>query len=154
MKIWNWCISGAIVLAVGFGAGYYSARTFEGNAAVKSETKAEEIKGESSTAALPSTSPSAAEGGDEGTKVNAAGEVYDTPPDENGDNAGKQYYMLKEYQGKIAIYKVYASGQTTLMSIVDVGVESLPESDRKSLRRGIGAASEEEMLQLIEDYTS
>ncbi len=44
--------------------------------------------------------------------------------------------MLKDYFGKIAIYKVYPSGESTLMSIVDIDINSLPEKDREHLQKG------------------
>ena len=41
-----------------------------------------------------------------------------------------------------------------LVDIVDVGVDSLPKTDRDMLYSGIYVESDKELLQLIEDYTS
>ena len=95
--------------------------------------------------ATPSASP-------QGTEANAPGDVLMSPTPQMGKE--NVYYMLKDYFGKIAIYKVYPSGESTLMSIVDIDINSLPEKDREHLQKGIGVTTEEEMLQLIEDYMS
>lgn len=63
-------------------------------------------------------------------------------------------YLVKEYGGKVAVYQVTDDGESTLSSLTDVEVESLPEADREKLKEGIGVKSEEEMLQLLEDYMS
>lgn len=154
MKLWNLCISGAIVLTIGFGAGYYAKTVSHSKAEEQYKISESTEKPSSSPIPSPTVSPAAMEELPAEAEANAPGEAYITQSEGDGTSGQNQYYMLKEYQGKIAIYKVYQTGQTTLMSIIDVGVESLPESDRKSLGVGIGVTSEEEMLQLIEDYTS
>ena len=87
-----------------------------------------------------------------GTEANAPGDVEVSPTPGLGEE--NVYYMLKEYFGKIAIYKVYPSGESSLMSIVDIDINALPEKDKEHLGKGIGVTTEEEMLQLIEDYMS
>ncbi len=85
--------------------------------------------------------------------VNADAQVTQEP--EQNDNAQKaEKYTVREYMGKIAVYKTVKNGETTLASLTDVDVSSLPDSDRQKLKQGITVSSEEDMLQILEDYLS
>lgn len=59
-------------------------------------------------------------------------------------------YILKEYNGNIGIFD--SSG--VLIDLINVSTKSLPEADRNMLRTGIYAFSRNELISLIEDYTS
>ncbi|MBR4092684.1 MAG: hypothetical protein IKK32_05765 [Oscillospiraceae bacterium] len=63
----------------------------------------------------------------------------------------KRYYILKEYNGKIASF--YYDDERPI-DVFDVSVNSFGEYDKQALYKGIIADSEEELNRLIEDYTS
>lgn len=169
MKVWSFIAVGVLTLAIGFGAGYYSkdgrimGRNEMQNQAQGGSLVSEPTPGTEATSTpqsvdrtpspTPSITPTATPSASpQGTEANAPGDVLMSPTPQMGKE--NVYYMLKDYFGKIAIYKVYPSGESTLMSIVDIDINSLPEKDREHLQKGIGVTTEEEMLQLIEDYMS
>ena len=59
-------------------------------------------------------------------------------------------FIAKEYDEKIGIFN--AEGK--LLQTVDIYTKTLPKTDRALLREGIELKSEEELLALIEDYSS
>lgn len=63
----------------------------------------------------------------------------------------KETYILKDYNGKIALYK---NSNNTPDEVFDIFTDSLPESDAKSLKQGITASTEQELQKLIENYLS
>ena len=66
----------------------------------------------------------------------------ETPSDETID-----IYCLKDYNGKIGIYK-----NNSLVYTLDVYVFTLPEEDKKLLTEGIEVSNKEELYDLIEIY--
>jgi len=60
-------------------------------------------------------------------------------------------YMIKEYNGNIAVYKTDEQQPT---DIYEVPVETLPEEDVDNLKTGIPVKDEAELQRLIEDLTS
>lgn len=60
-------------------------------------------------------------------------------------------YVIGVYDEKIA---VFAQGDAVPIETYDVYVTTLPESDQKSLRKGIEVKGKTELRRLIEDYTS
>lgn len=60
-------------------------------------------------------------------------------------------YILREYDGKLAVYK---AGESTPSRILDMETRLLPSYDQGLLRAGIEVSSPEELNQLLEDYTS
>ncbi len=58
-------------------------------------------------------------------------------------------FCMRESGGRIAIY----TSDGYLVRILDVMVDTLPESDRKALQDGISVSSWKELLALIQDYT-
>lgn len=60
-------------------------------------------------------------------------------------------YRFTATDGKIGIYKDDAD---TPICVLDVLVSTLPKSDRTMLKKGITVKSYNEMVKLIEDYTS
>lgn len=60
-------------------------------------------------------------------------------------------YVIGVYDEKIA---VFAQGDAVPIETFDVYITTLPESDQKSLKKGIKVKSKTELRRLIEDYTS
>ncbi len=60
-------------------------------------------------------------------------------------------YLLKEYNGKLA---VYFSNSKTPQTVFDLYLSTLPEYDRGQLRLGVPVKDYEELVQRIEDYIS
>lgn len=69
---------------------------------------------------------------------------------ENNGNKPEIIYTVKEFEGKIAVFK---SGNNTPERILDSPyIRDLPEYDRDLLRVGIPAYSEAELNLILEDY--
>ena len=64
----------------------------------------------------------------------------------------KESYVLRETDGKLALFIKFANGDEELYNSYDVSVSLLPRSDREELKRGIELSSLNEALQLVEDY--
>ena len=60
-------------------------------------------------------------------------------------------YTLKEYNGQLAIYK---NDETTPFKVYEIQVNTLPEHDKNNLQNGICVKNENELNQLISDFTS
>ena len=60
-------------------------------------------------------------------------------------------YMLKEHNGRIAVFPA-ESDEPEL--VLDVLVKYLPDFDRTQMQQGIQVKDYEELVRLIEDYTS
>lgn len=63
----------------------------------------------------------------------------------------QNYYIVREYNGKLAVFKNSDKYPTT---IYDVFVFTFPEADKELLKKGIKVTSEHDLRKLIEDYTS
>lgn len=63
----------------------------------------------------------------------------------------EQFYILKEYNGKIAIF---SSNSDTPINITNASVAKLPKDDQQSLKEGIKAKDEQELNRLLEDFCS
>ena len=61
-------------------------------------------------------------------------------------------YIMKEYQGKIAIYS--SLDQQRPQYVTDFDTSALPASERQMLERGVGLRTEEEHQMLLEDISS
>ena len=73
----------------------------------------------------------------------------------NEENVVKDFeesYVLREKNGKIALFIKYANGDEILHSDYDVSVSLLPKNDREELKSGIELSSLNEAMQLVEDY--
>lgn len=66
-------------------------------------------------------------------------------------NGKETYFILAEHGGKIGVFK---SGEDSPFLLLDVYVDTLPYRDKLYLEEGIKVFSEEELQQLIEDYSS
>lgn len=60
-------------------------------------------------------------------------------------------YTLSEYKGKVALYK---SGYAMPVEIYDIYVDSLPDEEKTKVEEGIDAQTDEEIIKIIEAYTS
>ncbi len=60
-------------------------------------------------------------------------------------------YILKEHNGRVA---VYAAGEDEPQLVLDVPVKYLPDYDRSQMAIGIPVKNYDELVALIEDYTS
>ncbi|MBR5201979.1 MAG: BofC C-terminal domain-containing protein [Clostridia bacterium] len=63
----------------------------------------------------------------------------------------EDYYILSEYNGKIAVFK---NQERIPIDIYDIYVTTLPQHDRVLLENGIRIETPDELQKLIEDYTS
>lgn len=61
-------------------------------------------------------------------------------------------YIVKEYEGKIAIYKTGEENPTQVLD--DPYISNLPQADQQRLHEGIPVFTDDELTALIEDYTS
>lgn len=62
------------------------------------------------------------------------------------------HYVLKEVEGKIAIYNELTDDKMNLVEIVDTDVNLLGEDDKIALANGIRVYGQAELSSIIEDY--
>ncbi len=67
------------------------------------------------------------------------------------ENIQKEIFIIKEYEGKIAVFKNEDSKPTT---VYDSYISLLPESDRIRIQKGITVDNTNDLQKIIEDYTS
>ena len=60
-------------------------------------------------------------------------------------------YVLKEYQGKVSVYKY---NHEEPYAVTDIVVDTLPPYDQETLIKGINVYSEEQLTRLLEDFDS
>lgn len=72
-----------------------------------------------------------------------------TPPPET--TSPSPLYTLSQYDGKLALFK---RGYSMPVEIYEVYLSSLPQSEQSKIKSGISAQTDEEILKIIEDYTS
>lgn len=140
-----------IALGVGFLAGFAGSMFVRGSpAALAPEPTAEHISQPESALTLEPTPDMAS-----GPSVQQAADVIAISPTPLASPTPTiKSYIVKEYAGKVAVYKMTSDGQTTLSSLIDIDTASLPGSDQKKLKEGIVLTRQEDMLQLLEDYMS
>ena len=61
-------------------------------------------------------------------------------------------YILRESEGKVALFIKSADGTEKLHSSYDIPIMFLPQSDRDSLKKGIEFDSLDEIIKFAEDY--
>lgn len=64
------------------------------------------------------------------------------------------HYIARTTDGKVAVYEVYTNGFTKLISIPDIPLKQLSDTDRSIFDKGIILKSRAELASLIEDFTS
>lgn len=82
-------------------------------------------------------------------------DIPSVPQSSKEENVVKDFdesYVLREKDGKIALFIRYANGDEILHSDYDVSVSLLPKNDREELKSGIELGSLNEAMQLVEDY--
>lgn len=67
-------------------------------------------------------------------------------------DTGREGYILGEYDGLIAVYRMGEKGEP--VSVTDIELGSLRAADRESIMQGMGAFDEKELLELLEDLGS
>ena len=75
----------------------------------------------------------------------------DPPPKASSEETQSAGYLLREYNGKIAVFK---TGEDKPVKITSTQVASLPKQDAKKLKEGISAATRQELEKALEDYCS
>lgn len=63
-----------------------------------------------------------------------------------------QTYVLREDNGKVALFIKSADGTEKLHSSYDVPIMFLPKNDREALQKGIEFNSLDEIVKFVEDY--
>lgn len=71
-----------------------------------------------------------------------------TPPETTSPSP---LYTLSQYDGKLALFK---RGYSMPVEIYEVYLSSLPQAEQSKIKSGISAQTDEEILKIIEDYTS
>lgn len=71
------------------------------------------------------------------------GKGSDQPPQDG--------YLIREYEGKIA---VFTTADDELIVLTDIEVKNLPSIDRESLQNGIFMQNSVELAQILEDFGS
>lgn len=66
-----------------------------------------------------------------------------------GVNEPESFEILKEYNGKVALYD---SNNTTPVSVYNIYIDSLPQNDQKSLKEGIKIESDNHLDKILQDY--
>lgn len=66
--------------------------------------------------------------------------------------SGVQYYLLKDSNGRVAVYRCDGEGNAgALVTVTGIYTNLLPENDLLRLRRGVVVRSERELDLLLED---
>ena len=79
-----------------------------------------------------------------------AGQAVMAPAPQSTSKAQTQYSM-KMYDGKVGIFE---NGSSTPSQLLDIDIAALPAEEQRRLEAGITVTSHDELLSLIEDYTS
>lgn len=69
----------------------------------------------------------------------------------NVSQAEEPFYILKDYNGKIA---VYSSTSDTPIEITNASITKLPKSDQQALKEGIKVSTRKDLDRLLEDFCS
>ena len=70
----------------------------------------------------------------------------------NYEKENKNKYILKQYEGVIAVYKINENEEEELYDITDIAITYLPQEDQEILKNGITVEGEENLNQLLEDF--
>ena len=63
-------------------------------------------------------------------------------------------YMIRGNYNSLNIYEIYDNGHYKIIDTLDVAPATLPKTDSEKLKKGIVTESYEQMMGLIEDYSS
>lgn len=64
----------------------------------------------------------------------------------------EQHYIVKENDGKIAVYKITTEGENIKMKDTDISIEYLPEIDKEELKTGVKIDGDEELNLYLENF--
>lgn len=70
------------------------------------------------------------------------------------DSYSNQYYVVREYEGYVAVFYTTEQNGTFLKEITDSLVSVLPEDERAKLKTGINVTGNDALNRLLEDYGS
>lgn len=70
------------------------------------------------------------------------------------EGTSSEVFLLKEYQGFLAVFEEDISKKMRLKELTDVPVSVLPETERNQLAEGIYVLGEENLVRLLSDFTS
>lgn len=73
--------------------------------------------------------------------------------DEQKDSSS-EYYLVKESDGLIKIFHYDSTGKETLLRTTDILFSLLGEEDQKMFRKGVIVNTEDELLELLQDFES
>jgi len=68
------------------------------------------------------------------------------------DGFCNEHYILKEKNGKIAIFKIDRNNNQTFLKNTEIAIQYLPEEDLKSIQKGIIIYTKKELNKVIEDF--
>ncbi len=80
--------------------------------------------------------------------------IEDTLPIISAESSITTTYILRDKDGKLALFSKFSDGEESLYQDYDILTKSLPKSDRELLSAGIEVSSLSDALQLVEDYSS
>lgn len=63
-----------------------------------------------------------------------------------------EHYILKDEEGKIAIYKISEKGEESLYEKTDISTDYLPEKDKNAIKQGFKINVKEKLNELIESF--
>ncbi|QEK12059.1 hypothetical protein FQB35_06550 [Crassaminicella thermophila] len=70
------------------------------------------------------------------------------------DKIPPNYYVAKEYNGYIAIFRVNEEGKSVLIEQTEIPISSLSDMDLQYIKQGIIRKERDEINQILEDYSS
>ena len=63
-----------------------------------------------------------------------------------------EHYLVKDVNGKVAIYKITENGEEVLHEQTEISTDYLTDTDKINMKDGIRVNGKEELNQLIEDF--
>ena len=81
----------------------------------------------------------------------AAGTSAVSAPSESETRVNKDGYVVRDYHGKIAVFKY---GKESPVRVTSARTDSLPKSDAKKLLEGVEAPDKQSLNRILEDYCS
>lgn len=73
--------------------------------------------------------------------------------DEQKDSSS-EYYLVKESDGLIKVFHYDSAGKETLLRTTDILFSLLGEEDQEMFRKGVIVNTEDELLELLQDFES
>jgi hypothetical protein len=81
----------------------------------------------------------------------ASGSAAETAAEAEEPLEPEYMYVIKEHEGRVA---VFPAGATEPELVLDVLVRYLPDLDRKQMQEGVPVKDYDELVALLEDYSS